>query len=145
MRADQVDLLGHQTPMRDGAHLFEWEHRRLDGQAFPADVLLTRMELGQEIFLQATVRDITERKRIEEHLAASEEKYRTVVNNLKEVVFRTADADQLLGTAGGMAIRFDQDEARPMGRATYGVRGITVDDADHVLAPARPLPIADRR
>ncbi|MBL8419421.1 MAG: PAS domain S-box protein [Dechloromonas sp.] len=32
--------------------------------------------------------DITERKRIEDDLAASEEKYRRVLNNLKEVVFR---------------------------------------------------------
>lgn len=44
---------------------FEWEHQRLGGQPFAADVLLTRMEVGGEIIVQATVRDITERKRIE--------------------------------------------------------------------------------
>jgi len=63
------------TAMREGSHSFEWEHQRLDGQPFAADVLLTRMELGKEVFVQATVRDITERKRIEERLRASEQKF----------------------------------------------------------------------
>lgn len=54
--------------MREGSHSFEWEHQRLDGQTFSADVLLTRMELDNEPFLQATVRDITERKRTETEL-----------------------------------------------------------------------------
>ena len=51
--------------MRDGSHFFEWEHQRLDGQPFAADVLLTRMGEGEDMFLHATVRDITERKRAE--------------------------------------------------------------------------------
>ncbi|MDD5209334.1 MAG: DUF3365 domain-containing protein [Elusimicrobiales bacterium] len=45
-----------------GANLFEWTHRRITGEDFPADVLLTRMNLGDKVFLQATVRDISERK-----------------------------------------------------------------------------------
>lgn len=48
--------------MRKGFHSCECERRRLDGQTFSADVLLTRMELPGEVFLQASVRDITERK-----------------------------------------------------------------------------------
>lgn len=53
------------TAMREGSHLFEWEHQQLNGRPFAADVLLTRMELGEEVFLQATVRDITERKQMD--------------------------------------------------------------------------------
>ena len=55
--------------MREGAHFFEWQHQRLDGQPFAADVLLTRMEVGGDLFLQATVRDITERKQFELQLS----------------------------------------------------------------------------
>ncbi len=55
--------------MRDGARAFEWVHRRLDGQTFQADVLLTRMAGDDRPFLQATVRDISERKRQAEELA----------------------------------------------------------------------------
>ena len=54
--------------LHTGSHIFEWRHRRLNGKEFPASVLLTRMELGSKVFLQATVRDITERKRLEEEI-----------------------------------------------------------------------------
>lgn len=54
------------TAMREGKNFFEWEHCRLDGKSFIADVLLTRMEVDGDEFLQATVRDITERKQAEE-------------------------------------------------------------------------------
>ncbi len=52
-----------------GSHFFEWEYRRLNGQAFHADVLLNRMEVGDETFLQATVRNISKRKQAEDKLA----------------------------------------------------------------------------
>src|SRR5512140_971416 len=55
--------------MREGSHLFEWTHKRINGEEFPAIVLLTRVEIAGKQFLQATARDITERKRAEEHLA----------------------------------------------------------------------------
>lgn len=51
-----------QIAMRTGSHFFEWEHQRLDGRPFAASVLLTRISLGDELFIQATVRDITEHK-----------------------------------------------------------------------------------
>ncbi len=61
-----------ETAMREGSHFFEWIHKRIDGEEFPATVLLTRMELAGRRFLQATVRDITDSKRAEEALRASE-------------------------------------------------------------------------
>jgi len=39
-----------------------------------------------------------------------------------------------IGTRNGMAIRFHEDDVRPMGRAAYGVRGITLRDDDYVVA-----------
>jgi DNA gyrase subunit A len=39
-----------------------------------------------------------------------------------------------LGTRDGMAIRFEETDVRPMGRAAYGVRGITLRDDDEVVA-----------
>ncbi|MBN1532809.1 MAG: PAS domain S-box protein [Spirochaetes bacterium] len=44
---------------------FEWVHRRLDGTLFDAEVNLTVTELKSGIFLQAIVRDISDRKRAE--------------------------------------------------------------------------------
>jgi DNA gyrase subunit A len=48
------------------------------------------------------------------------------------VVTQTGD-DVLAATANGMAIRFDQADARPMGRNTSGVKGITLRKGDEVV------------
>jgi len=50
------------TAFAKGSHFFEWTHKRVDGREFFATVLLTRMEIEGKAMLQATVRDITERK-----------------------------------------------------------------------------------
>ena len=50
----------------EGSHFFEWMHRRIGGEEFPADVLLTRMERSGKAIIQASVRDITTRKQAEE-------------------------------------------------------------------------------
>jgi len=55
-----------QTAMAKGSHFFEWTHQRLGGESFPATVLLTRLEIGGQALLQATVRDITEHKQAEQ-------------------------------------------------------------------------------
>jgi DNA gyrase subunit A len=39
-----------------------------------------------------------------------------------------------IGTRNGMAIRFQEGDVRPMGRAAFGVRGITLRDDDYVVA-----------
>jgi DNA gyrase subunit A len=39
-----------------------------------------------------------------------------------------------IGTRDGMAIRFKEEDVRPMGRTAYGVRGITLRDDDYVVA-----------
>jgi PAS domain S-box-containing protein len=54
--------------MKDGSHFFEWTHRRINGEEFFATVLLTRMEIKGRKCLQATVRDITESKKIEREI-----------------------------------------------------------------------------
>ncbi len=52
-----------------GGHRFEWIHKRCDnGAEFATEVLLSPMELNGKAILQATVRDISERKRAEAEL-----------------------------------------------------------------------------
>jgi len=54
------------TAMKEGSALFEWTHKRINGEEFPAMVLLTKVKVADKEFLQATVRDISELKKIEE-------------------------------------------------------------------------------
>jgi DNA gyrase subunit A len=48
---------------------------------------------------------------------------------------QTTGADQLLlSTRGGMAIRFEETDVRPMGRTAYGVKGVDLDEGDSVVS-----------
>ena len=69
--------------MRDGSNFFEWTHRRISGSEFPATVLLSRIEQDKELFLQATVRDITETKQIEtiKQVAEAKSKFASMVSH----------------------------------------------------------------
>jgi PAS domain S-box-containing protein len=76
-----------ETAMREGSHFFEWTHRRINGEVFPATVLLSRILLAKKAFLQATVRDITEQKRAEAALRASEEKFRLMADTIPQLAW----------------------------------------------------------
>ncbi len=56
------------TAMEQGKNFFEWTHHRTNGENFPAEVLLTSMQLEGKTVLEAVVRDITERKQAEQLL-----------------------------------------------------------------------------
>jgi len=94
-----------ETAMETGKNFFEWTHRRVSGEDFPATVLLSRIQLKGKTLLQATVRDITERKTTEEELERhrhhleelvrertqemmeSEDKYRTLVEQSHDGIY----------------------------------------------------------
>jgi DNA gyrase subunit A len=51
------------------------------------------------------------------------------------VAARITNGNQIvfIATHEGMAIRFDEDHVRPMGRAAYGVNGINLEERDYVV------------
>jgi PAS domain S-box-containing protein len=54
--------------LADGQHRFEWLHRRVDGSTFPCDVCLTDVTVDGRHMLLGTVRDLTERRKMEVRL-----------------------------------------------------------------------------
>ena len=54
------------------------------------------------------------------------------------VAARITDGNQIVFLASheGMAVRFDESQVRPMGRAAYGVRGIDLAEKDYVVGMA---------
>src|SRR5262249_1096346 len=65
-------------------------------------------------------------------------------NALIDVVLVSPGEDLLVATANGMAIRFSQEDARSMGRATFGVKGIDLVGGDYVGGMVGAHPEMDR-
>jgi diguanylate cyclase (GGDEF)-like protein/PAS domain S-box-containing protein len=85
------------TAMKKGSLRFEWVHKRADiGENFPAEVLLSAMNLNGKQVLQATVRDITERKLAETELriaaTAFESQEGIMVTDANKIILRVNKA-----------------------------------------------------
>lgn len=80
-----------QIAFEKGMNRFEWVHKRVDGDSFPAEVLLSAFDYGTERVLQATVLDITDRKLAAMQLQMQKEFYENILNNVPTeiVVFDT--------------------------------------------------------
>ena len=83
---------------------FEWRHTRCDGAFFDAEVGLNAVQMGDDLALQAIVRDITDRKRAEKEIQATAEAAslyldlmgHDIRNHLQAIVMGT----EILGSTG---------------------------------------------
>ncbi len=93
--------------MNKGSNFFEWECQRLDGQSFTANIQLTRMDLGEESFLQATVRDISESKKAQQQI---EWDYQTekVLDSILHLAMQPQKLPELLRQSLEMILSFPQ-------------------------------------
>jgi PAS domain S-box-containing protein len=80
----------YQRLKREGVlHALEAEHVRKDGHVFPIEYSTALIRMGGREYVLGIDRDITERKRSEEALRFSEEKYRNIFENVQDVFYTT--------------------------------------------------------
>lgn len=60
-------------------------------------------------------------------------------DELIKVVLTDGGSDILIGTRLGKLIRFAEEDARPMGRVSRGVRGINLEDGDYVVGMSKSV------
>jgi len=64
---------------RAGApQFFAWRHVKVDGTVFDAEISLSTFKLGEQTFIQAIIRDVTQRTQLEEALRLGEQRYRNL-------------------------------------------------------------------
>jgi PAS domain S-box-containing protein len=68
-----------------GSAVFETRHRCKDGSVFDVEVCATSVRIGSEQLFFCVTRDITRRKRAEQALRESEERFRELTDNIREV------------------------------------------------------------
>jgi diguanylate cyclase (GGDEF)-like protein/PAS domain S-box-containing protein len=127
-----------------GACTYESTHRRKDGTTFPVDVTTNYLRFNDREYLCSFVRDITERKRMEEELREANEQLKLWIKELEqhnwEVTLLNGMADRLqtcttteqayetiaryaahifLGQGGALYI-FDECDTHVTARATWG-------------------------
>lgn len=84
--AEYVKEILENTFKKGSAH-FEWQHRKVDGTHFLAEIHLTVIEQEGKKILFTTWKDITESKRIQEALLASENRFRQIAEHSKSVIW----------------------------------------------------------
>jgi PAS domain S-box-containing protein len=101
-----------ETALREGSLFFEWTHRRPDGTDFPATVLITRMEMAGQAFLEATVRDITAQKQAGERIEKTLTRQRGVGRLRQSLLAPGPLEDQLRKVTDAIVRLFDADFSR---------------------------------
>ena len=76
-RSSAETAFEHLEPaLRNGSHVFEWRHRRPSGDVWDAEVHLMAFQHKGKTLLQFSLQDITSRKKAEQALRESEERWK---------------------------------------------------------------------
>jgi len=88
-RSQDIALEKGRSVVSGNPQYFEFRHRRSDGALFDAEVSLSRVDIANEVLLQAIIRDITARKNWEHALRESEARYRSLFGESQDAIYIT--------------------------------------------------------
>lgn len=91
---------------------FEWLHTKGDGSLFTVDVALTQLSFGNGQYVQAIMRDITERIEAEEILRTSEKRYRTLFENSLDGIYKSTPEGKFVEVSPALVsmLGYDSEE-----------------------------------
>lgn len=120
--------------MQNGSNFFEWSHRRINGEEFPAEVLLTTMELEGRCVIEATVRDISERKKAEQLLNQRYEELQCANKELKEAQAQLLQSEKM-ASIGQLAAGVAHEINNPVGYVSSNITSLNsyVNDLFNLL------------
>lgn len=72
--------------MRGEKILFEGSHTRKDGSRFPVEVSAQMLDIGEERYILAFDRDITERKRMEDSILQAKKDWESTFNSISDII-----------------------------------------------------------
>ena len=116
----------HQATLA-GSLSFEWLHHRLDtGATFLAEVLLSTVEVEGHTLIQGIVRDISERKQIQEALRLSEQNLAITLQSIGDAVIAT--------DAKGCVTRMNTTAERLTGWSLADATGRLLSEVFHIIS-----------
>jgi light-regulated signal transduction histidine kinase (bacteriophytochrome) len=68
------------TTLEKNSHCFEWEFLNADNNPFFASIMLSKIDIDNKTIFQASIRDITNRKRINEMLEKKQKDLKSILN-----------------------------------------------------------------
>ncbi|WPC76726.1 PAS domain-containing protein [Vibrio porteresiae] len=83
-RSDEKGMEMIKQCLDTGSVRFEWVHKKLNGNEFWAEVIITKMVLNNEVVLHTNWRDITEKKTLELETQVQKETFETLFNESED-------------------------------------------------------------
>ena len=125
--------------LADEPQFFKWTHATLDGAPIPTEVNLSSYNIDGDKYLMAIVRDITDRKEVEEELkrvneelVKSRERYRSYFEKLGDAIFITKAG----GENHGRILDVNSTAVEQTGYSREELLGMNIED-DLAIAPHR--------
>lgn len=126
------------------------EHKRKDGTIFPVEVLVGSVNYAGQNLILASVRDITERKRAEEKLRESEQRYRSLVELSPDAIAVHSEGEILYINPAGAELFGASDAKELIGRKAMDFvhpdyRDVVKARIKRVLESEEPAPLLEEK
>ena len=104
----------------EGPKTFESIERRKNGELFPVEVTLNHLEFKGREYFCAFTRDITERRRAEAAVRASEERYHSLFDGVPVGLYRTTPAGRFLDANAALVRTLGYPDREALMKADVG-------------------------